>query len=443
MQQNSIDQQIQRFWYAPVVVLILLSFLLLFPILNTDAFLEPDSQSYIDAGSAFWSTGFYSRDGVTPELFRTPGYSLLTPLAIFRWEDGQFFSIMLFILQVGLRAGVVLLVLNFAKGHKILLSKRGAWLAAWLIATDVPSAISSLIILSESLSASFLFIGFYCFYMWGTQRDTGPKWLVASALILGYATLIRPGNLLVPFILTAGMLLAYWLIYTVLQRKTFIRQLAIFLLIANLLPALWIARNYAHTGEIILSLKSSELLYFYRAASIEAQLTNRTFTDVITEYRAKEHAYQQENQKTIWVHAERWSNNGQQMILAHPDVMLKLAVKGLAMNMLGTSLSKAQEIERHYNWPGKIFSTTLSVFILGTLTVMYASILVAIYRCRGDREALYIIGLCILITLALVLPSSGIESYSRFRVPAMPFLCLAAGFALTRWERDKAPCSIA
>lgn len=423
---------LQKIWWLPVVLQLVMSGCFAIPIILTGLYLEPDSDSYLNAGAGFWGTGFYSRDGVVPELFRTPGYSLFAGAFTSTGEVGVGVGLLL-LLQILLRTGVIWLILNFKFGERELLPPSARWVAAMLFALDLPSAMSSLLLLSECLSACTLFLGFWLFMRW-IYGDRGTKWLLAAGFVLGIATLIRPGNLLIPVILLAFGMLHRWLNSSQEKREIPWRQLLIFFLIANILPTLWVARNVAYTGQPILSLKSSELLYFYRAVSIKAAVEGREFDDVITEYRAKEMLIQQQNPAPIWVHAERWSREGREAIAAHPVVALKISVMGFARNVLGPGRSMLIELENKLQWKSRMLSTLGTYVTLATLALVYGGILLALVRCRRDREKLALVFLCGVIAIAILVPSSGVESYSRFRIPAMPLLCLAAGLGFCRRE---------
>lgn len=429
MNATKLEQQLSRFRNAPLWVMLVLSAALLFPVLISGVFWEPDTKSYIEAGNAFWQTGFYSRDGATPELFRTPGYALLSPLVRNASAQSESSPVLLLLLQVVLRAVVIVLLVRMPSKAPIEIPFVARWSAAMVLALDIPSTMASLTVLSESLSASLLFISFWCLMRW-LLNEQGTRWLLLCALLLSDATLVRPGNILVPFLFAGWVIVFDRFVLREPSQKKLLLQLAVFLLIANLLPAVWVARNVVHTGEPILSLKSSELVYFYRAASIEAEHEGRSFDAVIAEYRAVEEAFQTENPAPIWEHAHRWSSEGREMILAHSFTTFKLTAKGFALNMLGAGRAQLRELEQKLGWPGSLFSGVATLWTLSLLAIVYGAIAIAFVRHRKDRGTLMLLGLCVVITLALVLPSSGVESYSRFRIPAIPFLCLAAGLAL-------------
>jgi 4-amino-4-deoxy-L-arabinose transferase-like glycosyltransferase len=403
-----------------VAAALLLPLLLWVPLENSSFAVAPDTMSYVRPGAVFWRTGSYLSVQSAfpgPEMDRTPVY----PLFVGLFAAGDSLNVLPVVLaQVALRAILVTLILTLQVPGMV---GKIDWriVAAALVALDLPSALLSLQVLTETFSSFFLVLTLWSYLWW--RRSRGLPWLVGAGIIAGAAMLTRPINV---FFLPLLLALAA----TDLRRLSrYARSVALCTLLAAglLLPAAWMLRNYAWSGKLIFSLTGSKSLMYYRAAGIIAEQEGRSLSEVQKSVRAREVALAQSEGLTAWESAARREAEAWGIIGSAPGLHLRLTAEGALRALLGPGreLWVAWEAALRggggKGWLEKLF-TALSLLHLGGLYLFAAAGLV-----RADWRRFPWLGVwCLAVFLVLIVAAAGPEAYSRFRLPVMPFLAVAA-----------------
>jgi 4-amino-4-deoxy-L-arabinose transferase-like glycosyltransferase len=405
--------------WAVVAAALLVPLLLLVPLENSSFAIAPDTMSYVRPGAAFWRTGSYvsvHSPVPGPEMDRTPVY----PLFVGLFAAGDALNVLPVVLaQVALRALLVTLILTLQVPGRL---GKVDWrvVAAALVALDLPSALLSLQVLTETVSSFFLVLTLWLYLRW--RRSGSLPWLAGAGIIAGAAMLTRPINV---FFLPLLLALAAT---DVRRLPWYPRSAALAVLVAAglLFPAAWMLRNYAWSGKMIFSLTGSKTLMYYRAAGIIAEQEGRSLYEVQKSVRAREAALAHSEGLTPWESAARREAEAWRIIGSAPGIHLRLMAAGALRALLGPGrelwVAWAASLRGGgKGWLEKLF-TALSLLHLVGLYLFAAAGLV-----RAGRRRFPWLGVwCLAVFLVLIVAGAGPEAYSRFRLPVMPFLAVGA-----------------
>lgn len=384
-----------------------------------------DSQQYELLGASI-RHGHYGWDD-KPNTFRTPGYPLLIALVNDKLAP-------LLVAQALLGALTVLFV--GLTGQR-LFEPRVGLVAAALTALDVPAALYSGLVMSETLFAFCVLLATWLFVSgeWpAANREQGRSHtkllLAASGLALGFAALVRPVALLafVPF---AAILAArrHW------------RALALMLGLFVVLPGLWTARNYVRYRQLSLTSNGGYNLFYANAAALVAEERGIAWDSART-LMARGFAAELPGDNPLVV-AGRLSREALRIIGHDPIRYSRLVLRrtvwviagvkadDLILRMRETHVSPAQGREvrqRQYGVPGvRLAALALSGFeLLATLGMfLLAWVAVFLRPSRGTKVMLLV------LALYFILAASPFTD-GRFRVPAMPFIYLTAASLFRR-----------
>jgi len=413
---------------------------------------SPDSITYIQTAQALIQTGHFAKSPAQPDipqLGRTPGYPLF--LASFFWFYGEQYALIVFA-QIFLSACTICLIELIA--WKFWRNQTITLLAALLLAIDIPSAVASQQILTETL-----FTVLFMLLLWTGQKALSPP-LSASKLSLfgllsALTTLIRPITyyLIIPFIL----LLLLSLQGESVQRswKTITFSMIMLLLPWGIVIGGWQARNFLVAGTTEFSTTQSINLLFYRGADILARSEDISFDQAQERlgYRNYTAIHPERQDWTVAQLATAWKQEGLSLIRRHP----KLALKSQFIGLMKLLFDPGDSVFLHYltgtkepTGPGRDLLTlswaafwekwgrrsprylALTIITGSYLLFVYAGGLMAgwqRFRKRKERRAQWNGGHLLPVTMLvyMLVISAGPEAYSRFRIPIMPILCLYAG----------------
>jgi hypothetical protein len=206
-------------------------------------FNQPDTASYLAPARAFLETGSFIYPDGRPEIFRTPGVPLFlaTMLAFF----GEKYYLGAALAQILL--GLLAIVAIYALAWKLTQEKKTALLAAFLASIAPGSIVYANLLLSDSLTQSFMafLLYFYGSFLLEFDRHFDGKSFLAGSLMLFCMIFLRPTFLYLAFALFPGFAAFLW-------AKGAWRKIApvlVLLALTTLLPvALWTARNEALGG---------------------------------------------------------------------------------------------------------------------------------------------------------------------------------------------------
>ncbi|HXH41072.1 MAG TPA: hypothetical protein VNN08_20765 [Thermoanaerobaculia bacterium] len=376
-------------------------------------FFFPDSFTYLGpAGNLLRGLGFTTGNGVI-ETLRTPGYPLLlagfglhiVPVIVFQH-----------LLNVGLAVAIYLLVMRRLRSRFIGLT------AAILFAADVPTLHYGNKILTETLFTAILFVVFVLVLY--------ARKLPLAGVLTGVLVLIRP------------VAIAYFVVVAIclLLRRVRARTIAVYALLALVLPLGWGLRNLHHTGIFTISSIAGSNLLSYRAAGALAIEDDGDFNadladeakglqdDADTEIESKLHIADAEELPEA-LRSRYYSQIGWRVLRQHPRAAAMLTLRGLLVNFFD---SRWEGLEIVSIFPATIVHHALDAF---TAAVFVFAVIGAAALWRRDRD----LSIAIVATVVYFLfISAGGEAESRFRVPVVPQYMIAAACGVAGVRRSAA-----
>ncbi len=209
-----------------------------------DKFPFPDCQDYLNLSSSLYENLSFSHSTITP-AWRTPGYPLL--IMFFAWLGKYSFLVVNLLLLFG----TVFFSTAIAEKWQV----KPLWAIPLLFILS-PGLLTLVSVPLSEIAFTFFFIT--AIYAIITERNC------IAGLCLSYATLCRP----------IGLMLFIFFIAWLIWKKRKVKVIIIFAVLANLLPALWVGRNYLKYDHAVYTSLSGYNLLYYKAGSYLSWKTN-------------------------------------------------------------------------------------------------------------------------------------------------------------------------
>ncbi len=418
--------------------ILLLAFLLRAALLlvaaqHLDRAFSPDTQTYIDPALKLLASGFYPADSA----WRTPGYPFF--IAFIYWLGGEN-PFLVILAQVFVSALTVYLTYQFGKK---LFPHSVALIGAFLLAISVESITYTFELLTETLFTFFLIAVMLAWV--NAYQQNSLLWCSISAILMGICVMVRPEAVFFPVLLALA-----WLFKKGIKRVRQLGFAGVFLGIYLLTLVPWLVRNNAVLGFPSISTITNYNLLFYNAASLEANLRNLSEAEIRLEYLGRVAKALDEHG---WVDTEANRDRvegilARQIIFSHPlrylyihlkddlnglipDVTGPTEILGVTVGGKGTlsvlNHSGILAAIRNYFGPDlwALWLTIPVVLLLGLIYLLDLAGVVGVIQQR-----LWLAGFATLGPTAYYLLLPGAASLPRFRVPAMPYLCLLAAMGV-------------
>ena len=406
----------------------------------------PDSYGYVQlAINILKGNGFSLEENppYTPSGHRTPVYPLF--IAWIYAVSGEN-PLGVAIVQVLISA--ITPVLAYFLGLR-LFSERAAWWGGLLLAISLGPIVYSVFILTETLFTLLLSGAVLLMSIYRDQNKKG--WIIGGGVLTGMAILCRPVAIFYP--LTALFLV--WLIHRGHCRQ-FLSASFNFLVGVTLVITPWIIRNTWSIGYPTLTTTAGDVLFLY-AVALEADLKEISYAQAQEDISRiwSEELLQRGEAHNETLGIRRYGALGAKMLLANPGRYLYIHLKndlysflpngteflellGVTQGGKGTLSVLNQKGLRAalHNYFGKdlwLIWPMIPWFTL--LGIIYIACVIGIVALLKQRQW-FIFALLFLPVMFLLLIPGPLNNPPRFRVPAMPYVCLLAGAGLaaaTSW----------
>lgn len=397
--------------------------------------MDNDSPGYIELANGLMEGCGFARfvqgrcEG--PEVSRTPGYPVfLAIMPSLRWSVA---------VQAVIGTFTCLVIALFA--WKLW----GVWAglaAELLLAFNIPSIVVGAMILSDGLFVALVTAGVLLGFVVISRQLLDKRAIVLSllgALLLGLAILVRPIGLLLPLFAPLPFLL--------LPNVNWRRRLGLSLT-AFAIPALimtgWAERNRQRTGIFTLSVIGVYNLYSYRAPGLLAYETHRPmeYEQKVLDKRLRlgPSARAASMSPTLY---DQMRARSLAIIMNHPAAFAFITLRSIVWQAFAPDRAhlltyvSVSQLPTSYSAPlAERLLTMLRSPILTVLIVMQLALVLLVWigvgrafwfmkrRPRRDRAIVFIAAA---IALMFILLAAGPEAQARYRLPAIPFLALAAG----------------
>ena len=389
-----------------------------------------DSQQYIQLAESL-TTGHFVLNGL-PEVLRTPGYPLLVALGV---SVGHPIGLTI-LLQIALGGVATLMVHTLAQQMALTLgrrdSRRIALLAGLFYALDPLSIVYSGLLLSETLFTTLLVAHLLVL---SKHFETGSTLhVVLSGGLASALVFVRPVALFWLFLVGSVLLFVRTRDYS---ERPFVRfaPALIFLLVATTPLMLWSMRNERLTGYPGFSTAGDYNLYVMVGSAVEG-----------IDWQTAEQRVDTLATQNGWTLADRYEymrREGLRQIMTRPATYLAVHAKAVLQALTpGFSLyvriyypayGSESTVDRLFGsttprlWD---FLPALPVYLLVGVAcaTQYTLALAGVLRARRVRSWLTVLLFASAGYYLLMAGGVGSISYSRMRHPAMPAICVLAGF---------------
>lgn len=386
-----------------------------------------------------------------PDMIRTPGYPLF--IAAIYWLFG-YRPEMVTLAQNLLSLGLLLIGYLLAKR---LFGPKAAMFAAALMALDVGGIILANVTFTETLFIMLFVSATYCLFR-SFDSPRGIDWMAGAGLLLGLATLVRPASL---YLLIVLLPLIWWMMRYSWREKG-IRTI-IFGAVFLLMLAPWSYRNFRVFGSPNITLAVQSITLNIHASYIRAGLNHTTLAE--EEPRIPEQVRQELGGRTVSALemdelirakavAEIMQHPGEYVLLYLKSIGLTLLLPntnflanalgilnqptGIIADMRTRSLTEniqvLLEFSAHYlaGSPDQaLFFITTVIEVLVTFVTHGLAVVGTVIGLRSERRA-YIVLLLVIIAYFFII--TGPIGTGRYRLPAMPYLMMLAGYGLEQLQ---------
>jgi 4-amino-4-deoxy-L-arabinose transferase-like glycosyltransferase len=389
---------------------------------------EPDTPTYIDP-----ALRLLRGEGFIDDSHRTPVYPLFIAFIYRLFGEGPLPIILAQILLSGLTVFMTYLI------GKVLLSEAAGLLAAFLMAISIESITHAFFLLTETLFTS-LFLGSILAYV--IFRQSRKRiWIYLSGGLMGLSILCRPIAAYFPYLFL--ILVFFDLARDVCERVT---KAAIYALSYLVVIIPWMIWNYASIGIATITTISNYNLLFYNAASLQAnkmevneEQVREILRDQVGQVMQERHLsdtpanrdliYQELARNIIssdplgyvYLHLKNDVNN------LLPGVTDLTEILGVTVGGKGTLaiLNKDGLLAAiRYYFEDKIWLIGIFTPAIALLVIIYLTDLIGIGVLLKERNWFALLLLLLPFLYLMLIP--GAPSNQRFRVPAMPYICLLA-----------------
>lgn len=409
-------------------------------------FEAPDTASYVEPARQLIAHGRFSASNGTPEIIRTPGYPmLLVPGLLLGRLD-----LVTITLQIFISCFTVYLVYRTA--DLLFQSEKVALFAAAFYTVEPLSVLYTSILITETLFTAVVIISVY--YLMRYLKQQCVRDLLISGIGFASSTYVRPVGYFLPMVLSIALLA--WMIIYQRNKRYILFHVSAFLIVSMGLTSLWQVRNKLETGYFVFSGIYSKDLYFECAASVLAAKQHVHWREMQNRlgYQNEGIYLQQHPEQKAWTFAQRL------------DFMKRAAKDVLLNNRLTYARIHSEGILRSILDPGSIeYAKFFDLYpkqggLLGVLidqgavragqAILYTHPLVfwislVMFSQLGMNLLCSLAVLssgrlmrdpCILTALLIVayylLLTGGPVALGRFRHPAMPIICVLAGYGISR-----------
>jgi 4-amino-4-deoxy-L-arabinose transferase-like glycosyltransferase len=377
---------------------------------GTARFLEPDSRGYRALANHLpgdlWSP---SRSLLRLSVDRGPGYPLFLRLVS---PVGSHVNLAAIVLAQCIVGGALTVYLVAELGRRLFAPFVGISAAA-LLATDPLSIGHGALVLTETLYAALLVGTLFAFER--TVRTQSMRWAAGTGGLFAASLFVRPTLVYFTPFLAVGFALV------LRNRRAWLLGLLAFM-VAAVPVGSWYVRNDSVGGGFTFSTIEAFNLFEFRAAGAVAAEQHIAIQVARAQLQAK-YAKQLATTNLATLDAVR-RRAGIHEIVTHPRGYVSTAGHALGRAITGAGYPYVErQLPPTIGHSTRNAVTELSVW---NMELMYALAIGGIVTALWRRKwfALALLGLP---TVAYLVLSAGPETYSRFRVPVQPMICVLAG----------------
>lgn len=334
-------------------------------------------------------------------------------------------------------------VMTYQVGN-LLLPRHVALLGAFLLALSSEFITEPFFILTDTLFTFLFLAATYTFLLYWSKKRI--SWLISSAILIGLTILCRPIAVYYPVAVVILLVMVHWKQWIMLITKSLT-----YLAIVSVILAVWLLRNQVVDGAPILTNVSNFNLLYHNVASLDASLHGGNPGQYRESYSLLvQKALDEKGLSPTEANLDRvYKTLAINRILANPVQYAFVHVKDDMKNLLpgwastlqilaptgqvgiqGSEVLQQERLSGVYQtyFGGRLWFLLLTLPFSILLGTIYLSDLAGTIILVRSKFWFTLAVLILPVAYLLLIP--GAPSNSRFRLPAMPEICLIAGIGI-------------
>jgi hypothetical protein len=401
-----------------------------------------DSYEYALLAKNISETGAFtlSEDTFTPEMFRTPGYSVFLS-ALFHFDPTLHLAIMVQVVLV-LFSGLLLFALS-----KSVVPNPWPYILVLLFVFDPSTVFYSLSVWSD---IPYIFLTLFAVYLLFAYSTKNPFFVIGIGAVLGFATLVRSVGEIAFFVI------AFCFAIHLLKSLPFKKTLTLLLLLLVGYSAIvgpWYARNYFYSGTAALSSTGAHALLFFDARQFLIDRKSQTPNEVDAFITKQLPQVSVEELRSV-AYNEQITNLGKSIISQYPieyatyhalgvvNFFVSSGIRDISLNLprlsrllVSSGLIGDGSVNLKEGVGGNVLNTIAYALTKEPLLTFERLLRICIVLLAGvgfigslftRRPTRYMLLLLSGLLVAYYALATGPVSYPRYRIPAEPFLLILA-----------------
>jgi 4-amino-4-deoxy-L-arabinose transferase-like glycosyltransferase len=367
-----------------------------------------------------------------PDTFREPGYPVYLAIIYFIFGIKPFIAILIQILLSSVSiifiCKIALLLFNDTSLAKA---------AALIYIFDIHSIFVANELLTDTL-LTLLFLPSVYYFLKGMMSGNWQP-ILWGGVLLGLACLTKPIVLLFPAIL---FIIIYF--FSNKNRSWKIKMGFLFTLACGSLTSTWLVRNHVEYGHWQMTTQGGSDLLFYYSSLTEQRLTHANIDSIRVKFQqqADSAGFRKETdpfkQSDICkkIALSYISKHKLAFLITHFEgginMYLSLGNNGIAktlgwekeLNAQRFAVISSQRVMENFK-KGKR-ETILGIVILLVMLIQYGGAAYGVFRIYKDKHFLFLV--LLILTILYFWAVAGVLGSYRYKLPVMPFICIAAGY---------------
>lgn len=373
--------------------------------LNPDFFMTPDSKSYIISAKQLCDVGKFLNVNSLPEVYRTPGFSIILMPAICLGLKIEFYIIFLNSLSLLLSAYLI------SKIIKIMKININSFFIFLIFLLDPTLSRYQYHILNETVVLFFISLMLYSF-IFGLSKSN-PYYFFIGFVILTISTFIRPITIYLPYLIFLFVCLLFFSskFFHIKIKYSFIIASLAGVLLHFFLTQSWSNRNHEEANIRIFTTQSPVVLYEYITAGIISKAEKKKWT---------KYDLRKLDALSINELNDKAKEEFKKALIQHPIETIQVGLEGALMTFLTPGTG---QYPRMLNISEVNHQKSYYLFVIYGMIWILSLWFLSVYGfIKIEKNIFFIFVLIIFVYLTLV--SSGPHSYSRYRIPFYPLIII-------------------
>jgi len=433
---GALERNHQKIFILLLVTFWIVNLGLWFTISDNHFHFKKDTMTYVNPGHQFYQTGIFQSEydeELVPEIRRTPIYPII--IGPFYNEGASWWRIPVFI-NLMFRFLILIMLLKFP----VSINEVVKLFAGFFYILDPLSTLYGFFLLSETLSAFCIFATLFLFFRWYRETCRWPS-LVVACLFAGISVLIRPINIILPFIIFSFVGVWLWRQRKEKNWKFISKYLLMVIVSCAIIPMTWCVRNAVYAGAFTITNISSDSLLYYRAAGVLAEKNKEDFSDVQSRL-VEEFELIRENENLDQISfANMKKKRALGIIRENPGIYFKNTLHGLFTSIADMGSNEFEgyvknSVFRNNQSVSQFLSSTLALYSRYFTGFIYLLSFIAFGLSIWKRRHWELLLSIVVISATLLILAAGPEAYHRFRIPILPLLILASALFISFLIRE-------